>query len=653
MMLVLLSLLSASTTAGPDQSKLLDPAALSAELQQIVANHPQSCALETIGISRNGHPLEALAIGRGGDRDDRPALAIVAGIDGEHPVSSTVALRIAAVLLGIAPDEPGWEALWRSTVYVIPCVNPDALSAYFATPVREQRHALRPWDDDRDGLVDEDGPDDLNGDGVITMMRLPVAACRKADLEPTHVADPKAERLMKKAERNKGETPTHALVIEGLDDDDDGLFNEDPVGGVDLNSNFPHKYAEHTSTSGPHQISEPESHALIEFFLQHPRIATAIFYGRHDNIAAPPTGGGAEGRGAGPGAGGGPRGALRGQSGRGAPTERGRRGGGGRFGRRRREAPQGLHEDDVALYAFISEKYSELTGIKKMPAAPSDGAAYAWSYYEYGIPTLAVRLWNRPEPEPKPDEEGKKGDAEGAEGEETKSDEVPPETAEVPPEGERRGRRGGRGGRRGGRPGMDGPGGAEKKNAPADADAAAWLKYSDEEREGQGFLDWAAYTHPQLGEIEIGGFRPYFRTTPAVDDLNEIVEQQGQVALDILERLPRVSIDDPQVKRLGTAVFEIKTALVNEGYFPTGLGIAQLNRTVGPLVVRLDVPLERIVGGQRMQQVWSIPGSGGRQELRWLITGTAGATVTLEVTSKKYGAWSFEITLPAGSEDHS
>jgi hypothetical protein len=58
---------------------------------------------------------------------------------------------------------------------------------------------------------------------------------------------------------------------------------------------------------------------------------------------------------------------------------------------------------------------------------------------------------------------------------------------------------------------------------------------------------------------------------------------------------------------------------------------------VRPIVIRLDVPAERILGESLINRVWSIPGSGGRQELRWLVRGEEEGTVTIRMTSEKYG----------------
>ena len=98
-------------------------------------------------------------------------MLIVGGIDGDFPVASETALLVAKRLLDAPADSTVGQLLDKYTFYILPRMNPDAIEVFFETPKREQRAALRPVDDDRDGQNDEDGPDDINGDGFITMMR--------------------------------------------------------------------------------------------------------------------------------------------------------------------------------------------------------------------------------------------------------------------------------------------------------------------------------------------------------------------------------------------------------------------------------------------------------------------------------------------------
>jgi len=56
--------------------------------------------------------------------------------------------------------------------YIVPKVNPDGSDAYLAKPGTPADPALEKADDDGDGQLDEDAPDDLNGDGIVSVMRI-------------------------------------------------------------------------------------------------------------------------------------------------------------------------------------------------------------------------------------------------------------------------------------------------------------------------------------------------------------------------------------------------------------------------------------------------------------------------------------------------
>lgn len=632
-------------------------------MRDLASAHFGAARVTPIGESHGGETINVLTLGRGADVEDRPAMLIVAGLDGDVPVTSRVAMHVAQRLLEAETDSEAGTILDRYTVHVAPIMNPDGLAAFQTDPRIEHRGNLRPVDDDRDGEVDEDGPEDINGDGLITMMR---------QLHPKgeYLPDPAEPRLMKKAESHKGEKPLFRLFVEGIDNDGDEEYNEDGPGFVDINRNFMHGYKEHDSGTGPYQLSEPESRGLIDFVLEHPRIGIVVVYGRHDNVVKTPKGD--------------------------KKDETGR-------------APVDLHKDDVAIYKQLGEKYREMTEIKEVPDEAADGAFFAWAYAQHGVPSFAVRVWNRPEVKKKDDkkDETKKDDDKKEEdkaGEEATTDDkpepagppqteapaptdesaeapeevpTPPDPAvddeavpenihdpELPPES------------------TDEPAPAvkpadtekaeaapveeppkkedessnkdkdeKKKPEPADKEAAAWLKYSDEQRAGEGFIPWTAFTHPQLGEVEIGGFVPFFQTTPPEDLIDGIVENQLAFVVDLIERFPQVSFEPAKVQRLAQGVYEIRTALRNDGYFPTAMAMGRENRRVRPIVVTLDLPLEEILGGNRLERVWSLDGSGGRSELRWLVRGDAGTTVLITASSEKLGDVELEITLTDNTGD--
>jgi hypothetical protein len=145
------------------------------------------------------------------------------------------------------------------------------------------RRVLRPSDDDRDGLVDEDGPNDVDGDGDILEMRV-------RDENGDLVVDERDDRLMRP--RKAGEKGRYRMLgVEGVDDDGDGKVNEDPVGGVDPNRNWPGEWRPpaQQSGAGPYPLSEPETRATALWMLEHPRIAAVqSFHNAGQMILRPP-----------------------------------------------------------------------------------------------------------------------------------------------------------------------------------------------------------------------------------------------------------------------------------------------------------------------------------------------------------------------------
>ena len=154
-------------------------------------------------------------------------------------------------------------------------------SGFSASPKIEAGGNDAPRDDDHDGLVDEDPCEDLNSDGLITMMRV-------EDPEGEYVLDPNESRLLLKADPLKGQKGVWKLLPEGIDNDHDKRWNEDGPGGPNFNRNFPHNYQYFAAEAGLHPVSEVETRALADFVVAHPNIGIVLSYGAADNLRKTP-----------------------------------------------------------------------------------------------------------------------------------------------------------------------------------------------------------------------------------------------------------------------------------------------------------------------------------------------------------------------------
>jgi len=238
-------------------------------------NH-KAVSVSSIGNSYGGETIPVIKIQQGAQV--KPTLLIVAGIDGKHPAGVINSLEVADKLLAISPDSLN-RLLQKKSIWIVPLVNPDAYKRNSTSIVWSSGNA-RIIDNDRDGRVDEDPSKDLNGDKVISQMRV-------KSIAGTHVQHPQFANVMIEADRSKGEKGAYVILPEGIDADFDGKFGEDGEGGVNIDRNFTFDYRPFTPESGTYAASEPETKAIMEFVYDNPQISTIVQFGLTNNLSEP------------------------------------------------------------------------------------------------------------------------------------------------------------------------------------------------------------------------------------------------------------------------------------------------------------------------------------------------------------------------------
>ena len=559
MISLLLAAAVGSADVTPPWDAYLDESAFARRVAAWSTAHPDRVRLGTYGTSREGRPLVVATLSNDLETaDERPALLVVAGLDGLHPAGTEYAVRIAESMLADQAD-----LLERVTIHILPRANPDAIAANFDGVNTGRRGGSRRVDADRDGMIDEDPARDLDGDGVVATMRW-----ANPGLAPpaTHLPDPGAPRLMKSPDRSLGERAGFVMLREGEDLDGDGRVAEDGGGEVIFDRNFPHRWSPHSVEAGPYQLSEPETLALAEFVLGHPRIFASVVYGPHDTMVTLP------------------------DSKKMDITKR---------------TPIGIDGKDKALYETLAEAYGTHAGQTRSTDEDDAGSLHSWLYAHRGIPTVAVTGWGRPDP-PEP-EAAPTDDAATTEesGDEQATEEAPPE--------------------------------------PADAEAAAWLRYSDDFRDGTGFIEWTAFDHPTLGPVEIGGMVPGFTLNPPAGDLDGLGAGQTAFVTALAGMRPKVIVEGPDVEDLGGGLRRVRLAMVNDGMMPTRTAMARANRAIRPIVVRFDVDRSRLLEGQRVGRVDGLDGRGGRALFEWVYRVDDGPT-RIVIDDPVSGTRSIDIT---------
>ena len=572
---------------------------LTTALQNLTREYPQLARLESTGKTLEGRDIWMMELGSeaGTSTDERPALLIAANFEGNQVGTSEMTLRMVTHLLEqYASDDAVRKSLDENVYYVFPRVNPDGAEKMFASVQTGSTTNTYAYDDDNDGRTDEDGPEDLNGDGFITLMRV-------VDPNGIYMVDPSDERLMKKADPKKGESGTHSIYWEGTDNDGDGFYNEDAPGGVDINRNFQHEYPYYKRGAGPHMVSERESRAIMDFVIDHRNIAMMLTFGPNDNLVSAPNAKGELAKAAGIDlfsfadasmAGASTVGMVsvqtnsffRGFGGNGGSSSSG---GGGR-----RPATT-VNNADLEYFTTVSKQYVELTGIKEAPALSTpEGAFFQYGYFQYGVPSFSTPGW------------GLTADADSSSGSSSR-------------------------------------GGSGSKDSPSfDKKLADWMDGAGV----NGLATWSAYDHPALGSVEIGGFKPFEAVNPPVAVLDEMGPKNAAFAQYLTTLFARVEIAETEVTDHGGGIFRIKAEIANAGYLPTSSAHGVTSRSVKPTMVQLGIDPDALLSGSAKTSFFqSLDGSGNREKYEWLIKGKKGDTIELKVVSQKGGTDTASIRL--------
>lgn len=521
-----------------------------------------------IGRSLAGEEILVVEIGRSSDSGavppdlsgpkrrmwrKKPALLCVAGIEGERILGTAVAATIVEKLL-LLPESEFDKTFADQSLYVCARLNPDGAARWFSPLRSDDGTNKRAIDADRDGRLDEDPRDDLDGDGLCLSMRV-------LDPRGNLVVDPENPRKMRAADPAKGERPAYALYPEGKDDDRDGDFNEDGATGVAVSHNFPHGFIENQRENGAHATSEPESRALLDYVLARREIAQVLVWGAHDSLAAIPEAGRSD------------------ESADAAARRAGR-------------APAvKLNGDDREIWVDVAKALDETAKRKIKGTAAEHGSFAQWAYFQFGVPAYSVNLFEI--------------------GDDAKAD--PPTTQPT--------------------------NAAESKPAEDPIAAAERIARND------GFVAWHEVSHPTLGKVEVGGWKPFARICPAESAIVPIAEGQMRFVLELLTRRAEVGLVDLSAKRLADGLFEITAVLENRGKLPTSTMQGVTNGQGGPVIVEIETPFEKIVHGAKRRMFDRLRDRAGYENLRWVIRADPGTTFKVLVSPPKVEAFEKEVVL--------
>lgn len=242
--------------------------------KKLAAAHPDLIKVSSIGKSYQGREMWVLTVTdfKKGKADEKPGFYIDGNIHSNEIQGTEMALYTAWYLAENYNNIPFIKELLGDKVfYIVPTINPDAREHYMKQPNSQHspRSGMIPVDNDRDGLVDEDGYNDLDGDGNIAIMirKSPTGRYKKDPGNPNKLLRVKSDEY--------GEY--EFLGFEASDKDGDGRVGEDGPGFYDPNRDWAWKWQPNYIQFGAYRypFSIPENRNVRDFVYAHPNIAGA------------------------------------------------------------------------------------------------------------------------------------------------------------------------------------------------------------------------------------------------------------------------------------------------------------------------------------------------------------------------------------------
>lgn len=193
------------------------------------------------------------------------------------------------------------------------------------------------------------------------------------------------------------------------------------------------------------------------------------------------------------------------------------------------------------------------------------------------------------------------------------------------------------------------------------------LAWNDQQLQGQAFVNWHPYQHPQLGEIELGGWNTLYSIwNPPLTMLQNEIDRLPEWLLWHTLITPRLEWLHCEVRLLEKGIYQVEAAVVNSGWLPTQISEHALkNKLVRGVIFEIDTGagIELLQGQYRVEtsqlkgrhDTPSSPNqwlnqkgdaTDDRVRVQWIIRSRPGISVHVSVKHERAGTLHQALTLP-------
>jgi hypothetical protein len=189
-----------------------------------------------------------------------------------------------------------------------------------------------------------------------------------------------------------------------------------------------------------------------------------------------------------------------------------------------------------------------------------------------------------------------------------------------------------------------------------------WLKifkWADDVVGKEGFKTWHPFNHPQLGNIEIGGWkRKFILNNPPPKLIEEEINNDMMFGIEVAKKLPLIRIESITVSEEKNDLCRVSAKITNIGFFPTNVTEqAKLLKRAKKVTAEIKILSGAELVGQTRQDVGHLEGtwrykgadkSFSHKIINWTfrITDPDKFKAKVKVISEKAGTHELEIKLP-------
>jgi murein tripeptide amidase MpaA len=189
-------------------------------------------------------------------------------------------------------------------------------------------------------------------------------------------------------------------------------------------------------------------------------------------------------------------------------------------------------------------------------------------------------------------------------------------------------------------------------------DGLKMLRFNDEQLGGRGFERWRAIEHPQLGAVEIGGWKSKeVRQNAPPEFLLDECERNAAFSVRQATMTPRLAFGAFETERVADDLHVVRVTVENHGFLPTN-GSDMATRAGIATPIEVEIEGAEVLLGKRKQEIGQLQGRSAargmvfafgaakvdnERQLEWLVRGAGPLTVTAR--SEKGGVVRREVVL--------